>query len=192
MFKRSAIILLVMMALVTGCASLTMRAPKEPIKVDISMRLDVYQHVQEDIDEVESLVSGTGGSSSVISPAGFFVGTAFAQEEGLSGRVKEAALRRRDRRSELRSYQAKGVIGENAYGFVEVHDQARADEKVRKMVINENDDRDIIYKSIAAGNNAPIEGVQTMYADRLQEDVPLGTPVQRLNRSTNKYEWEIK
>ena len=35
-----------------GCARVRVEAPKEAIKVDISMRLDVYQHVQKDIDEI--------------------------------------------------------------------------------------------------------------------------------------------
>jgi len=34
--------------LTVGCAKVQVQAPKEPIKVDISMRLDVYQHVEKD------------------------------------------------------------------------------------------------------------------------------------------------
>ena len=43
-----------------GCASVQVNAPKEPIKMDISMRLDVYQHVVKDIDDIESIVAGGG------------------------------------------------------------------------------------------------------------------------------------
>jgi uncharacterized protein YdbL (DUF1318 family) len=190
MAKRS-IAIFVALLVAAGCASVSVRAPKEPIKVDISMRLDIYQHVQQDIDEIESLVSGGGGSSSLIDPFKFFVGVAYAQG-GLSAGVKEAALRRKERRPRLMGHLASGVIGENAYGFLEIRKAGQADSTINNIVAGENNDRDLIYKAIAFGNGAPLEGVQTMYAARLQNDAPAGTPVQSLDRSTNRYEWRIK
>ena len=56
--KRAAILLVLTMFLSIGCATVRMKAPKEPIKVDISMRLDIYQHVQKDIEAIENIVSG--------------------------------------------------------------------------------------------------------------------------------------
>ncbi len=48
-----------------GCARVRVEAPKEAIKLDISMRLDIYQHVTKDIDAIEDIVSG--GSSKPLS-----------------------------------------------------------------------------------------------------------------------------
>jgi hypothetical protein len=96
---------LVILAIVVilGCARVRVEAPKEPIKVDITMRLDVYQHVVKDINNIEDLVSG---ASSAQTPADkqsrsfFFAAAAYAQE-GLSPDVEQAALRRKDRRQQL-------------------------------------------------------------------------------------------
>ncbi len=57
MVKR-IIIVLVMVIFALGCARVRVETPKEGIKVDISMRLDIYQHVSKDIDDIESMVSG--------------------------------------------------------------------------------------------------------------------------------------
>jgi hypothetical protein len=46
-----------------GCARVRVEAPKEAIKLDISMRLDIYQHVAKDIDAIEDIVSGSGGKT---------------------------------------------------------------------------------------------------------------------------------
>ena len=56
---KIALILMLGVIFSLGCARVMVQAPKEPIKVDISMRLDVYQHIQNDIDDIESIVSGS-------------------------------------------------------------------------------------------------------------------------------------
>ena len=79
-----------------ACARVRVEAPKDPIKVDISMRLDIYQHVQTDINQIENIVSGAqekpkpkDGQSLL----DHFIHSAYAQE-GLSPEVEQAALRR--------------------------------------------------------------------------------------------------
>ncbi|MBU0467418.1 MAG: YdbL family protein [Nanoarchaeota archaeon] len=175
-----------------GCARVRVEAPKEPIKVDISMRLDIYQHVAKDIDAIEDLVTGAGSSKSAGSRnlfTGILIGTAYAQE-GLSPEVEQAALRRRDRRSDLVSWEARGVIGENKLGLVEVRKSDMADSTVTQLVGAENNDRMIIYKAIAQKNGASLDEVQKMYAEKIQETVPQGTPVEVV--SGGGYEWKVK
>lgn len=177
-----------------GCARVRVEAPKEPIKVDISMRLDIYQHIQKDIDAIESIVSGSetkpkkGDNQSWL---GYFVNTAFAEEE-LSPEVERVALRRRDRISDLNNSQSGGVIGENKFGLVEIRAPEKTDSAVEALVKTENSDRMIIYEAVAERNNTSVEEVQKLYAQRLQKDAPAGTPIEVLNESTGKYEWKIK
>ena len=81
-----------------GCARVRVEAPKEPIKVDISMRLDIYQHVEKDIDAIENIVSGPPGEQKAADKGkqsflSYFLETAFA-EGSLSPEVEKAALRR--------------------------------------------------------------------------------------------------
>ena len=156
--------------LIAGCARVQVSAPKEPIKVDISMRLDVYQHVAKDIDDIESLVTGTPDKpQSRLDQQlfGFFTTDAYA-EGGLSPEVEQAALRRRSRLSELNAWQRKGIVGENKSGLVEIRNSDQADSSVKALISLENSDRMVIYKSLAEKNGTSVTEVQKLYAKRLQ------------------------
>lgn len=188
------IAILLFMGLSLGCARLRVEGSREPIKVDISMRLDIYQHVSKDIDDIESIVSGSkektpkGNHQSLMN---YFIGTAFAQGE-LSPAIEEAALRRKDRRSDLVLWEQKGIVGENRLGLVEIRVSSRATQALEKLIRDENSDRMIIYQAVAKKNNISIEEVQKMYAKRLHEDSPIGAPIEVLNISSGKYEWKVK
>lgn len=189
--KTLLLLVLVGLSVALGCARVSVQAPKEPIKVDISMRLDIYQHIKNDIDDIENIVNGTSdnvkgkGSRNFLS---FFVSEAYA-DEGLSPAVEEAALRRKDRRDALVKLQSQGIIGENKSGLIEL----------RKVGVNsgfplndENSDRMIIYQAIAAKNGSSVQDVQKLYAKRLQSDAVAGTPIEVLDQSTGSYQWKIK
>jgi len=167
--KKIAVPLVAGLLFMLGCATLKVQAPKEPIKVDISMRLDVYQHVQNDIDAIENIVSGDNQSLLSV-----FIGTAYAQE--VSGAAQEAALRRRSRYAALRSLEEAGVIGEDISGMVVV--RSGQDQTASGIVSEENKDRMIIYNEIAAKNGTSVSDVQKLYSERLQRDTPAGTPIE--------------
>ena len=185
---RKIIFLGLMLCLSLGCARVRVEAPKEPIKMDITMRLDIYQHVQKDIDAVENIVSGASKeqaqTSDKQSTLSFFIASAYAQD-GLDPQVEEAALRRKGRLAELSSWQAKGVIGENKDALVEVSDPQAAG--AAGIVGQENADRMIIYQAIAKKNGTSLAEVQMLYAVRLQASAPSGTPVQSSDGS-----WRVK
>jgi uncharacterized protein YdbL (DUF1318 family) len=188
-----AIFSLIFVAL--GCAKVQVQAPKEPIKVDITMRLDVYQHVVRDLDNVDSIVYGpqggtsaTGGGQSMLN---FLIGDAYA-EDSLSPEVEQAAMRRRDRLNELSSWQAKGVVGENKSGLVEIRDASNADSSVQNLVRDENNDRMVVYRAIAKKNGVSTESIQEIYAKKSQERAPAGTPIEVLDVGSGKYEWKIR
>jgi uncharacterized protein YdbL (DUF1318 family) len=177
-----------------GCARVRVEAPKEPIKVDISMRLDIYQHVAKDIDDIENIVSGQEAKPAKKDTQGslnLFIATCFAQDSALSPEVEQAALRRKDRRSELISWQEKGILGENSSGLLEIRARAKADTSLEALVKAENKDRKIIYEAVAEKNGTSVEEVQKLYAKRLQNDAPGGTPIEVLNE-VGKYEWRNK
>jgi len=191
---NKSIVALVFSIFVFGCANLSIGGSKEPIKMDISMRLDVYQHVEKDISAIEDLVSGTSSSGTIKENQSFLnilVSSAYA-ESNLSPEVEQAALRRRDRLNQLYSLEAKGVVGENKMGLVEIRNDAMADNAVKALVSEENNDRMIIYKEVSSKNQTAIDEVQKLYAKRLQADAPSGTPIEVMNESTGSYQWMIK
>ena len=190
------IILLLLVGLIftLGCARVMVETPKEPIRVDISMRLDVYQHIIKDIDDIENIVSGSekkSESNDSQSLLDYFICNAYAQE-GLSPEVEQAALRRKERRPELISWQEKGIIGENRSGLLEIRDSKGANASLEQLVKEENTDRMIIYQAVARKNNVSVEEIQKIYAERLQDDAPSGSAIEVLNEATGVYEWVIK
>ncbi|MFH1397888.1 MAG: DUF1318 domain-containing protein [Candidatus Omnitrophota bacterium] len=175
--------------LAIGCARLSVQGSKEPIKVDITMRLDVYQHVEKDIDAIEGIISGAKDKSKPANKQSFlsnFIPSAYAQE-GLSPEVEQAALRRKDRINELRALESKAIVGENKLGLVEARDLSQTTSTVKQIIDAENSDRIIIYKAVAAKNGTSLEEVQRIYAKRLQSDSPSGTPIEVLNEG-----WRVK
>jgi len=188
------ILLLTSVIVAAGCARVLVQAPKEPIRVDISMRLDIYQHIEKDIDEIENIVSGSSEKpQSKASPniLNFFVKEAYA-DEGLSPQVEQAALRRRDRRSQLFSWEEKGVVGENKVGLAEVRILDQVSDATQKLIEAENSDRMLIYQAVARKNGTSVEEVQKLYAKRLHADSPSGTPIEVFNEANGSYEWKIK
>jgi uncharacterized protein YdbL (DUF1318 family) len=151
-------------------------APKDPIKMDISMRLDVYQHVSKDIDQIESIVKG----SKPLAFADFLVQTAYAGD--LDPAVEQAATRRRDRHGDIASWEAQGLVGENSSGLLTVRGAVDG-----AVVEAENQDRSVIYQALAAKNGTSVEEIQKVYAERLRKDAPNGTPVQNPDGS-----WAVK
>ena len=171
-----------------GCARVRVEAPKEPIKVDISMRLDIYQHVAKELDDIESIVSGSKDKGSLLN---IFVTDAYAQGS-LNPDVEKAALSRKDRRPELVALEQKGIVGENKSGLVEIRPGQNDDTAVNELVSKENSDRMVIYRSVSAKNGVSIDEVQKMNAKRLQSDAPSGAPIEVLNGQSGSYEWKAK
>ena len=187
--KRLFMVIMVLVVFF-GCARIRVEAPKESIKLDISMRLDIYQHVAKDIDTIEDIVikpvQGKQGSR-----LDLFVRDAYAQEP-LSPEIEQAAYNRRDRNQALDAWEEKGVIGENKLGLVEVRNPGNADASVNSMVNAENSDRMVIYKAIAVKNGISVEGVQKLSAKKIQDGANAGTPIEVLNETTGQYEWKVK
>lgn len=183
---RKVSILIAALFVVTGCARVQVVAPKEPIKVDIAMRLDVYQHVEKDIDAIEDMVSGGKALGKLHSMLNIFTGIAYA-EEALPADVEEAAMRRSARYDELSAAEAKGIIGESNSGLVELRGAGPDGASLSRLISAENEDRMIIYKSVAKKNGATVDEVRGLYAKKLQAKAPAGTFVQ-----SESGEWRAK
>lgn len=183
---RNLAIFIVALFVVMGCAKVQVVAPKEPIKVDIAMRLDVYQHVEKDIDAIEEMVSGNKAAGKQHSMLDRFTGIAYA-EEALPADVERAAMSRKARYDDLVSAQSSGLIGENNSGLVELRSSGQGDASLRGLVSAENDDRMVIYRSVAKKNGATLDEVKGIYANKLQSNAPSGTPIQ-----SKSGEWKTK
>lgn len=174
-----------------GCARVSIDS-KQPIKVDVTMRLDIYQHVNKDVDSIENLISGpnsgkTKDAALKTSYVIFGVETAYAQDEGgYPADVMQAIESRKARRDKLTALEAQGAIGENFNGLVELKGQNGGD-SAASIVSEENSDRQKIYSFVANKNGASYEETAKIAARRIQNDAPAGTPVETVAGS-----WSVK
>lgn len=156
------------------------------------MRIDVYQHVAQQADLIENQIESQSAQTKPQSALWSLTGTAYAQEE-LSPKIKGAVDSRKGRFSDLREWEAKGVIGENHKGFVELRDKTAAGgdlAKIQSIIANENKDRQVIYQDLAENNGISLEEAGIMYAPRIQQGAASGTPIEI--DVNGKYQWTIK
>src|SRR3989338_8231452 len=125
---------------VFGCAKLNVET-KEPLKVDINMRIDVYQHVAKDAESINDQIYG---SKEKKVNAIFNLSEAYAADANDSGAAIE---RRKYRASQIEDYFNKGYIGENRQALLEARPNSPADTET--LVNSENSDRQIIYQYTA-------------------------------------------
>ncbi len=138
-----------------GCAKVSVET-KDPIKVDIKMRIDVYQHVAQDVESINDQIYG--GKEQKFN-AIFNIGIAYADD--LSPQVQAAISRRKERASKVAEYFQKGYIGENRRALLEVRSADSAD--ANDLVNQENKDRKAIYSAIADKNNTDVSETEKVF-----------------------------
>lgn len=104
--------------------------------------------------------------------AGAFSVPAWAQStytiKHMTPKVSSALDNRRNRFDELRALKRDGSVGETNDGYVKA---LREGEEIKKIVEDENQDRQIIYKTIAEQNDlkGALSTIETVFA-RVQRD----------------------
>jgi len=184
MVKWCAILVFVM-----GCARVSIDS-KDPIKLDVSMRVDVYQHVSNDVDSIEDMIAGPpeGEALGKTSLLDLFVPAAYAGSiSDLPDEVVVAIERRRGRRAQIVLLASQGYIGENENGFLDVFDKNSLDAGKLTMVEEENKDRLVIFEYVAKKNGASVEDTGKVFGVRIQKDAAAGTPIEE-----SQGQWVVK
>ena len=130
---------LLVLLLMAGCAIPTVNlGTSEPIKVDIDMRLDVYQH------------SPPADKKLSAKPAAEAPGSADAQS------------RRRNRLADIQQFKNSRIVGEGHDGLVVIRVDTPGDygDYIRKVVSEENDDRMALMKAAAGKEKISLPEVQ--------------------------------
>lgn len=152
--RKISIIILVLF--IISCAKISVET-KNPIKVDISMRVDIYQHVVKDVEDVNDQIYGNS-EKDFNSLFGFEEVYAADVSEEMSGAIS----RRKERAKIIEEYFVEGYIGENKDAFLEPRGNLSAEEiiTVEEIISEENEDREIIYSAIAQKNYTDISSVR--------------------------------
>lgn len=137
--------LLVLLACVlAGCKAPTVNlSTDEPIKVDINVRLDVYQYGDGKPADATQTLAG-GGVPALAAPE------------------TDPASRRRNRMADIQTFKNNGLIGENREGLVSIRNEPPGEygAYVRKTVDAENDDRMAQMKDLAESRKTSLPEIQ--------------------------------
>lgn len=136
-----------------GCSSLpdVNLTTDEPLKVDINVRLDVYQHEGK---EGEGGATGTSGAG----------GEAGAESDEAKVSADLVAKRKRDRMEEVQRLKNNRLVGENHRGLLTIRKLPLDDygDYVKKTIEDENYDRNYLMRVEAKERNALLHAVQEM------------------------------
>ncbi|RJP61018.1 MAG: DUF1318 domain-containing protein [Candidatus Auribacter fodinae] len=189
------------LCLYIGCTQHNIKVEQdEPFRVDVNMRIDVYQHTVEHANTIEDLINSGAQPQSFnffeLMDTLLFGSPAYAQSGSIVSRLSEesktAIANRQNRRAELVSWQQKGIIGENALGFVTLYNKSVGSPTLQQLIQAENADRTIIYNNLAQIEGANPEEIGKVYATQIQQNAPSGTPIEVYDRNSGKNNWQIK
>jgi len=127
--------------ILTGCSTPTVNlATSEPIKVDIEMRLDVYQHNPPGTDKKPS------------------------QPQAPTAADPES--RRRNRMADVQAFKNSRAVGEGRDGLLSIRVETPGDygDYIRKTVSAENEDRMALMKAVSAKEKISLPDVQKKQA----------------------------
>ena len=173
-----------------GCARVQHRV-SEPIKVDIDMRVDVYQHVVEDARSIEDRIyNEEEGDSNLI----FASGLAYAAEV-FSIEVDAAIKRRKERVVEITGYLDRGYIGENREAHLEIVVRGLPSElnkKIKRAIKKENRDREIIHRATAKKRGVDVSDVRKVFFEEHYKRAPAGSWFEVYSEGQGRYVWRKK
>jgi uncharacterized protein YdbL (DUF1318 family) len=132
---------LLFFVLLAGCKAPTVNlSTPDPIKVDINMRVDVYER--------------GGGSAPPKPPAP-------------SADLPSVDARRRARMGDVQNFKNSRLVGENRQGLLAVRDQPEGayGRYVEKTVAEENADRMVVMRQLAAERNMSLEDIQAQQGE---------------------------
>ena len=154
--NRLIFVLITLVAL--GCARVRVETV-EPIKVDINMRVDIYQHVAEEVQSINDQIYGTDMDVNFLFS---LIEDAYAADNtGLTAAIS----RRKNRLKQIEEYFVLGYLGENRYALLELRAQVPPSEeaKIKEVISRENSDRQTIYKATAEKNEISISEAQKIF-----------------------------
>lgn len=172
---------------IIGCAKVSVETVK-PIKVDINMRVDIYQHVVKDVESIEGEIYGN--KQQINMNTLFLWENVYAAQ--YSSEVSFAIEKRKARAAIIEDYFQKGYIGENKEAYLEIVSQDLTNEvknAIGKNIEEENSDRKIIYLETAGKNGITIsEAAKVFFNDHYNRAQP-GYWFQVYDEKSGKYTW---
>lgn len=163
---RLAIVFLLLPAIWAGCKAFDVNvATPEPIKVDVSMDVNVYQHGQPDQKVVEKQAD-----------------------------YRDTMDQRRDRMAEIQELKNNRLVGESHDGLLEIRTKPAGEygDYVKETVAAENEDREFLMKYEADEKNVTLDTIQAEQWRHWQRKSFPGEWIEVENENGEGYRWVQK
>ena len=173
-----------------GCASRVSLETEEPIKFDVSLRVDVYQHVVEEVGSIEDQIYGNDEKQ-----FNSLFGFQEAYAADYSGDFIAAVERRKQRAGKVEEYFRKGYIGEDKDAYLKIVDYDlpfKIRTIVRDTIQDENADREIVYNSVNGKNKIDISEVRKVFFQDHYKRAPRGYWFEIYDEDKGTYVWRRK
>ena len=151
---------------VGGCSSIPVNVgTTEPVKVDIAMKVDVYQHADP------------GATKKVV----------------VQPPPTDVARSRRSRMAEVQLLKNSRIVGENHAGYLEVRNSPPGEygDYVRTTVDAENADRARLIEKLAKERNATVTDIEKQQSELFRKDAFAGEWVE-VPDAEGKFAWKQK
>lgn len=149
----------------TGCSSIPINVgTTEPVKVDIAMKVDVYQHADS-------------GAKKVV----------------VQAPPTDVAKSRRNRMAEIQILKNSRIVGENHAGYLEVRNSPPGEygDYVRSTVDAENADRARLIEKLAKEKGLSVAETERQQAELFHKDAFAGEWVE-VPDAEGKFAWKQK
>jgi hypothetical protein len=149
-----------------GCQSIPIDVgTSQPVKVDISMKVDVYQHADPNA----------------------------AKKPVVQVAPTDVAKSRRNRMAEIQILKNSRIVGENHAGYLEVRNSPPGEygDYVRGTVDAENADRARLIEKIAKEIAIPVTQAERQQAELFRKDAFVGEWIE-VPDATGKFAWKQK
>ena len=153
------------LALASACSAPTVNlSTPDPIKVDIAMRLDVYQHNK-----------AVGVKTPEVSP------------------TAEPEARRRNRMADIQNFKNARLVGEGRDGLLSIRVDTPGDagDYVQKTVAAENEDRMALMKAVSDKEKRPLPAVQIEQGELWQKRSFEGELIE-VSNPDGTFQWAAK
>ena len=162
---KSRVLTLSMACILTGCKSIPIDlGTRESVKVDLTMKVDVYQHSDP-------------GTVRKATPAP----------------AADVTVSRRNRMAEVQSLKNSRLVGENNAGYLEVRTMPPGEygDYVRATVDAENSDRGRLIEKVAKDKHIPVSEAERTQADLFRTNSFAGEWIEVAD-AEGKFAWKQK
>ena len=161
---KSAAALLLLLAALAGCKSIGVDlGTQQPLKVDIAMKLDVYQHGDS-----------AGGKKPALPPV-------------------DVVTTRRNRLAEVQALKDQRIAGENHAGYLEARNTppGKFGEYVRQTIDDENADRARLIERLAKERNLTVAAAESQQSEIFRKSAFKGEWIE-VPDAEGKFAWKQK